>query len=161
MKLNGRKLETPNEEVVVIPRGSNPDDAIIFKCRAVLSFEAFEKLYPQPKAPKMQRAGSGEWVEDLEDADYQKAVTDRNLAEFNWMILQSLKATEGLEFETVKDNDPDTWNLVETEFKDAGFSQVEVNRIVQGVLQANCLDESKLEQARQSFIRSQAAAPSA
>jgi hypothetical protein len=42
MKIKGRKLETANEEVIVIPRGN--DDAIIFKARAVLDMSVFEDL---------------------------------------------------------------------------------------------------------------------
>ena len=154
MKLNGIKLDTPNEETVVIPRGEG--DPIVFKCRAVLSFERFEQLYPEVEAPKMQAAGSNKWVEDTEDEEYKGKVAKRNTAEFNWMIYQSVTATPGLEFETVKDSDPDSWDNIQQEFRGAGFSQVEINRIVQGVLQANCLDEGRLDEARKSFILSQA-----
>jgi hypothetical protein len=41
------------------------------------------------------------------------------------------------------------------DFKAAGFSTIEINRIIGAVMEANALDEAKLEKARAGFLRGQ------
>jgi len=159
MKLHGKTLDTPNEEIIVIPRGNGAD--IIFKAGAVLDYSRFEKLYPEPEAPKMKKAGTEGWVEDREDGEYLGAIMERNACEFNWTIYKSLQSTPGLEFDLITEDDPATWNLIDREFKESGFTLVEIGRITRGVLQANCLDERRVKEARESFMLSQESQPSA
>ena len=73
------------------------------------------------------------------------------------MILKSLEATEGLEWETVKMDDPETWLNYEKELKDSGLSPIEVGRIVGICMSANGLDERKMEAARDAFLAEQQA----
>jgi len=67
------------------------------------------------------------------------------------MMIKSLAATEGLEWENVDIKDPGTWKNVESELIDT-FTVFAQQRIMKGVMQANGLDESMLEQARESFL---------
>jgi hypothetical protein len=69
-----------------------------------------------------------------------------------------LAATPGLAWDKVKPGEAETWPLYEEELKEAGFSDVEIGRIRNAVHEANCLDEDKVEAARQSFLASAAAA---
>jgi hypothetical protein len=149
MKLNGKKIEGPNIEIVVIPRGDGDD--IVFKAKAVLEMAEYNKLYPIPEPPTVMRPG-GKMSKDFEDKTYIQAITQYSSNQTHWMILQSLKATEGLEWETVDMADPNTWANYQTELKESGFNVQEINKIIDGVLAANCLDEKKIEAARNRFF---------
>jgi hypothetical protein len=148
MIINGRKPSGPNAIEIVIPRGDG--DHFRFKAQAVLDFEPFLKLCPPPTPPKMQRKGTG-WFENVEDPKYKAALLLHSELEMDWLYLQSLTATEGLQWETVKADDYTTWKNWRQEMQDAGFSRTEVGRIVKAIWRANCLDESYIEEARKSF----------
>lgn len=154
MKLNGKKLDTPNIETIVFPRANGED--IIFKAQAVLDLNDFEKLCPEPKPPRMIKRGSIEPMDNVEDPAYKQSIFNHNKLRMDWLILQSLRATEELEWETVKYDDPSTWASYEQELKDSKFSLAEVQRIRLGVMAANSLSESKIEEARQRFFMREA-----
>ena len=151
MKMNGVKLECPNEVVLVLPR---PVEDIIFKAKAVMDYDEFEKVCPEPK-PQVRTIKGGVKQEMTNDASYLKAVGEHNQKRMCWIFLKSLQATPGLEWETVKYDDPNTWTNYVDELRASGFSAVEINRINDAVMQANCLDEAKLESARKAFLAGQ------
>jgi len=151
MKINGRKLEGPNVEILVLPRS---DGDIVFKAQAVLDNTPFEKLCPQPKPPTMIKRGVG-LVEDVESPVYKTELKNYATRRIEWLILESLKATEGLEWDTVNMSDSSTWKNYEKDLKNAGFGQYEINRIEQLVLDVNCLNESKMDEARKRFLLGQ------
>lgn len=151
MKMNGVKIECPNESILVLPR---PDGDLVFKARAVLDYDEFDRVCLEPKPPvKVVKGGKREV--NIADPDYVRAVNEHNERRMAWIILTSLRATEGLEWETVDIAKPETWTQYTAELKAAGFSIVEINRIVTLALQANALDEAKLESARQAFLAGQ------
>jgi hypothetical protein len=149
MKLNGKKIEGPNEVTIVIPRGSGED--IVLKARAVLDLDDFEEMCPLPTPPSRRMAGGAD-VPNLKDQGYVSALQRRNVMRLNYIVLSSLEATEGLEWETVDISDSNTWDNFNTELKDAGFSPIEIQRIVADILNVNALDEAKIEEARQRFL---------
>ncbi len=149
MKIQGRSISGPNIEIIPIPRGSG--DPIIFKAQAVLNREDFNRLCPAPK-PRKKMIPGGRQSEDIKDPKYLKAVDDYNSQYVAWLVLESLSATEGLEWETVDKADPSTWSKYTKELNDAGFSDPEIGRIVQGVMDANCLNEDRIEEARKRFF---------
>jgi hypothetical protein len=69
MKLNGRKIEGPNVETVIIPRGE--DEPIVFRCQAVLDYDEFDLVCPRPIPPVRIMRG-GRRVTDVEDKTYLK-----------------------------------------------------------------------------------------
>ncbi len=150
MKLKGIKISGPNVETIVIPRG---DDQIVLHAQAILDMEEFEKLCPDP-VPPMRMVKGGVAQPDTTDPHFIAACAQLGKRRMAFMIVRGLLATEGLEWETVDLNNPDTWLNYETELQASGFSNVEVNRIVAGVMAANCLSESKIEEARQRFSQS-------
>lgn len=150
MKLKGKKINTVNFEYVVIPR---PDGNIVFKASAVLNNDEFERICKEPEPPKITRPGQSP-VPDFEDEDYKKALAEHSQRFNDWTILKSLSATESLEWESVKMDDPETWKNFKKELSDSGFSMVEVGKIIKAVWVANSLDERKLEEARKSFLAS-------
>ena len=152
MKIAGQKIEGPNVETIVIPRGNG--EPIVFQARAILDWSEFEKFCPEPK-PRFKILKGGKKVKDLDAPSYKAEVEEHSRRRIAWIVLESLSATEDLEWETVDLNDPSTWHLFEDELKSAGFSAVEVHTIIQGALSANCLNERKLTEARESFLASQ------
>ena len=148
MKINGRTPSGPNTVEVVIPRGDG--NHFRFKAKAVLNYSDFEKLQPAPLPPKVQRPG-GQWAEDIEDPSYKKLLAEHNNIELQWMYVQSLSATEGLTWDTIKPEDPSTCKNWRDDLMAAGFSRAEIGRLVQAIWQANCLDDKLVEEARKSF----------
>jgi len=148
MKIKGKKIENPNREIIPIPRGMGDD--IIFIVDAILDMSPFNKMCPVPMPPF--RKIDGVDVPNLKDPDYLKRLDKHSTKRMAWMVITSLEGTEGLEWETVDVSDPSTWDLFREEFKSAGFSEMEINRIVAGVISVNALSESKIEAARERFL---------
>lgn len=157
MKLNGKKLDGPNIEVVVIPRQSGE---LVFKAQAVLDYDECDKLNPMPKPPKRLMPG-GVVQENVNDPKYLKAVDQWATRKFYWMLLESLKATEGLEWETVKMDDPSTWESYKAEMKQAGLTPGEIGRIEMCVSDACGLNQAKIDEATKRFLAGQAQVPAA
>lgn len=148
MKLGGKKLSA-NVVIIPIPRGT--DEAHIFKAQAVLDMQAFDAVCPMPKAPKKLIKGQG-LSEDRNNPVYKAALADYAKNRLAWMVLESLKATPDLEWETVNPDDPSTWMNYEKELREGGFSEMEMVRLVQGVMDANCLNEELINEARKRFL---------
>lgn len=148
MKLKGQKIQSANEELIVLPRG---DDAIVLKAQAILSFDEFEKLCPEPEMAKKTMM-SGKQVDNPHDKAYKDAVEDHNKKYLAYLVIKSLEATEDLEWEVVDLQNPDTWLSYEKELRDSGFSETEMSRILKGVLAANSLDEGKIAEAKERFL---------
>jgi len=153
MKLQGRQIKGPNMETIVIPRG---DDYIVFKAQAVLDYEPFEKMVPEPKPPGVIRRGETVATPNYEAPEFKAAMKKRGMLKYAWMVIKSLEATEGLEWEVINLQDSSTWDKVDEEFKASGFTPLEINKIYEGVLSANGMNEDKLEQAKR-FLATQAA----
>jgi hypothetical protein len=148
MRIKGKKPGL-NVETLIIPRGE--DEPIVFTAKAVLDNTQFERLVKEPNPPVIVKR-TGERVEDLKDPKYLKALEDFSEKQTAFLVLKSLEDTEGLEWETVNMGDPSTWPNFRTELKEAGFSNVEIGRIVNAVATANCLNESRLKEARDNFL---------
>lgn len=153
MKVKGREFKNPHEVTVVIPRGDEP---VAFKFRAVLDYTAFEKLCPEPQPPFIRRPGQGEGIRNVHDPEFLKKQSEYVKKKTAWMFLESISATEDLEWETVKKEDSNTWNLWSKELTDNKFSDAEMQRMFKGFLQANSLDEAYVEEARRSFFLAEA-----
>ncbi len=155
MKIKGKKIEGPNREIIAIPRGMGDD--LIFIVSAVMDMSPFEKMCPAP-APPLRKI-DGVDVPNLKDAAFLKLLDQHSTKRMAWMVITSLEGTEGLEWETVDAGDPSTWLLFRDEMTSAGLSEMEVNRIVAGVISVNALSESKIEAARERFLLLQQVQP--
>jgi len=152
MKIHGETLNRSNEEVVVLPRSGGND--IVFKLKSIQKLEEFDTQFPAPTPPSIMRKGQTVATPDLEDKKYQKAVFEQGRLKSKWMLLKSLDATEGIEWEKVKVSEPATWDLLEEELKDSGLNEVEIMRLYQAMMKVNSLDEEYLEEARERFFAS-------
>jgi hypothetical protein len=148
MKLNGHRIEGPNRDFVVIPRGENED--IPFFVEAVLDMKPFEKMCPVPQPPLRKIQGVD--VPNLEDEGYKAQVTQYSKKRLAWMVLSSLRATEGLEWDSVDLSDASTWMNFRDEMRDSGFSEVEIDRVVGKAIEVNGLSEAKIKAARDRFL---------
>jgi hypothetical protein len=154
MKLRGKTISGPNIEYIVIPRH---DGDLVFKAQAVLDMAEFEELVKLPKPGKKMLPG-GKVVEDRDDAAFRSGVKDYADKRYAFIILKSLSATDGLEWDTVKLSDPDTWLGWDKEMEKAGCTFNEINLIQVGIAAANGLSQDKLDEARARFLASLALA---
>lgn len=148
MKLNG-KTPTKNVVTLVLPRNEGGD--IVLKAQALTDLSEFERLCPQPVPPKIRTKKSG-LIDNYEDDGYKIAIQQRSDQQYAFIMIKSLEATEGLVWETIQLGDPTTYANWTKELGEAGFSVWELGRIKTTVLEANSLNESKLEAARESFL---------
>lgn len=155
MKIGGVQVTAPTEEILVIPRG---DQTIVFCAVAVPDMEEFHRLCPEPKPTG--KFVKGEFVPDEDSKDYKAAMANYNMKRLSWMVIQTLKPSK-IEWDTVDEQNPRTWNNWESDLRKAGLTQVEVNRVTQLVLDANSLNEEKLVKAREVFLRGRAQATDA
>ena len=148
MKMHGKKIEGPNMEIVVIPRSTGN---LVFRAQAVLDYEEFEALCPAPKPREIIKPG-GERTLALNEKSYQDALQEWASRKTDWMVLKSLQATEGLEWETVNMDDSGTWANYQNELKEASLSPPEIARIVNAVTVACGLDQRKIDEATEAFL---------
>ena len=153
MKLKGQKLQGPAIEVIVLPRQSGN---LVFKAQAVIEDKDFDAICPRPQPPKKLLPG-GVTQSNVEDPKYKEELQVFATRRTHWMVLKSLQATEDLEWETVKMDDPETWSNFVQEFMESGLTAIEVNRIVETVMTVNGLNSRKIEEATKAFLAGPAA----
>lgn len=151
MKVNGKPINGARIATLVLPYGEG-DDFIVFKFRALTAKDNFEKIMPRPKPARHVKPGGQEFF-DYEDPRYKLSVDAWAENKINWEFLRSISATEGLEWETVKMEDYQTWKNWRTEMEES-FGMVDFGHIFGGFLEANSLNEAKLEEARARFLAS-------
>lgn len=148
MHLKGQPIEPPKPELIVIPRASGD---IILYASPIMSFEEFKAGVPQPKPPTITKRGE-QPQDDFDDTDYKKAMKDFADVKFSWTLFKSLTlGTPDLVFDTIKSDDANTWNNFESEMLKT-FTQGELNQIVTKVMEANGLNQSRMQEARDRFL---------
>ena len=155
MKFGGETLGEPKPEVLVFPRG---EKQYVLRCAPVLDFEEFKTLCPPPNPPSIMQAGETKGTVDLNDPEYIKALTEWATKQTDWMVIQSLKATPDIEWETVNPVEPDTFINWRTEMKKAGFSTLEITLVVEAATTASGLNQQKMDEARKAFLVGEAQA---
>jgi hypothetical protein len=111
-------------------------------------------LCPAPKAPEKLYPG-GVRKEDTENPEYKKMLDDWATKRTHWTVLKSLENCPDLEWETVDMEKPSTWDKYQEEMKEAGFTEIEMYRVLQGVMRANSLDDDMLKEAKKAFLADQ------
>lgn len=148
MKIAGVDPTTvPSEHILVLPRGN--DQTIVFRATGLESMDDFYRLCPIPEPPTMLKGGRS--VPDTENKDYQAAIESHANKREAYLVVRSLEPSQ-IEWDTVKLEKPSTWLNWEADLKTAKFTVIEIRRIHRLVLEANCLDEAKLEEARRLFL---------
>ena len=140
-----------NEVLLVLPRG---ESELVFRAKGLPNMDEFEALCPKPNPPgKMTRDG---WVPMPEDPTYQQLMSAWGQTRLGYMIVKSLEPSN-VEWDTVNLADPSTWKNWSTDLRSGGLSDIECQRVMNLVLEANCLDEAKLKKAREVFLAGEAA----
>jgi hypothetical protein len=152
MKIKGRVISGPREELVVFPR---TEEDLVFKLQAVLEYDDFEKMCVEPEPPTLLHR-DGTKIKDINDSKYKAKLEEYGQARTHWTFLKSISATPDLEWETVDMSNPTTWGNYRKELTSAGLSIAEITLLFRAMLNANSLDEDKLEEARKRFLASQA-----
>ena len=148
MIIQGEKVTADDEVVLVLPRQKKD---IIFKARHVSSYDDFDKICPEP-IPRKKRDKAGVIINDVKNKKYKKDAMVWGDRRVSWLVLTSLQATEGLEWETVEMDKPETWENYRKELNDSGISQMEQNMIFDAVLTACGFNEAKIKQATEDFL---------
>ena len=148
MKYKGRKLVGRNTDVLVLMRGN---ERIVFKAEALDNYDDFNKMCELPDPPVKLLPG-GVKEPNKNDKSYLKRLDDYAKRKTDFCILKSLSINEDVEWEKVDMQKPETWCLWREELKEAGFTEVEMLRILQLCVKVNCLDDDLLEKAREDFL---------
>lgn len=148
MKVNGKTLDKPRIVKVYLPIANN--DAVEFQFRPLRGDEDFEKVLTKPR-PKQRMAPGGSVHSNFDDPGYKTAINAWVNKKLDWEFLTSISITEGLEWETVKIEDPETWGNWRADLEKAfGFS--EINKVFEGFMNAQYISEEVMEDARKTFL---------
>lgn len=152
MRINGQTVSGPNTDVLVFPRppvdGENMD--IVLKFQAVEDLNDMEEVLQIPQPPtKLVR---NEQIKNYGDEAYIAQMHTYSMRRLAYIVLATLKPSN-IEWDSVDMKDPTTWMNYVNDFKKAGFSQVEINKVGAKSMEVNALDDNKLEAARQLFLR--------
>ena len=148
LRIGAQVLDGPSEEILVLPRSNGE---LVITARAVQSMEDFDRFVPEPKAKMGWAKGKGT-IPLTKDPQFKQQMESYGNKRFAFMALKSLEPSD-IEWQTVDLHKPDTWDNWMDELKENGLSEFEVNRIIQLIMQANALDEAKLKEARETFLR--------
>lgn len=148
MKIGGVDPTTlPCEEVLVLPRGNKQ---IVFRASGLKDSKDFDRLCPEPVPPK-KLTKQGE-VADTEDQGYKDAQAGYESRRSAYVVVRTLTPSQ-IEWDTVQMDNPATWVNWETDLKNAGLTTIECGRVMALVMEANSLDEEKLQKARELFLQ--------
>lgn len=151
MKINGKSIEGPKPEVIVIPKG---DEQFVFKAMPVLCYDEFLAIYPQPLPMTVTKPGKAPYA-DVNDKAYLDDIADWVNKKSSWMMIESLKATEGLEWDTVVAEEPETWSNWRSELEKV-FTDIEMMYIIEIIQSACGLNQNKISEATEAFLASEA-----
>ena len=117
--------------------------------RGLKDMSEFSTICPAPKPPgKLTKDG---FIPNTNDPSYQQLLTMWGTKRLGYMAVKSLEPSE-ITWDTVDIANPATWGNWETDLKNGGLNQFEVNRVTGLVLEANSLDDDKIERARRIFL---------
>jgi hypothetical protein len=150
MKINNLSIPTDYINTLVIPKAGNE---YVFKAKPVVDYSVFEETCPKPE----RRMGTfpGGVKKPVETKDFVAEEQAWFLKRYHWMMIESLSATEGLEWDSVNPDDPESWALWEKDLQASGFSGLEISLILDLVHDACGINSEKIEKATKSFLQKQ------
>jgi len=148
MKFFDAPVDTDIHDFVVLPR---PKANLVFKVVPVTDFSLFDSICPLPKPGFIQRKGKAA-EPDLEEPGFKVKQMEYATKRLSFIVIKSLEQTDGLTWDTVVMDKPETWSNYMTEFKDARLNDSEIKLIIEACLQINGLDDAKIKAAREDFL---------
>jgi len=148
MKIGGVDPTTlPCEEILVLPRGNKQ---IVFRASGLKDAKDFDRLCPELVPP--QKLIKGGQVADTGDQGYKDALASYEKRRSAYVVVHTLAPSQ-IEWDTVQLDNPATWDNWEADLKNAGLTTIECGRVMALVMEANSLDEKKLQEARELFLQ--------
>jgi hypothetical protein len=149
MKIKGQKPPKPQAQEMEFPRkGGN----IVLTIEPVMDmFDKYKEVYPEPEPPVRLIPGGDPGGEQLfDDPGYKKKYDSWLRRNSAWLIYHSVKDTPGLEFESVNEKDPKTFDNIESEFKEF-LSMGEYGLLAEKVNTVSLPNESSLKESIKVF----------
>lgn len=150
MKIAGQVIGGAKTALLVLPR---PEGDVAFKFKAVLDTSEFDLAHPQPKAPRKWTVKQGNHEDDKDPTFLEKFAAWRSL-KMCWMFLKSIEDTQ-IEWDTIKMDQPSTWENWRQEFISAQFNPGEIAALENAFLECNTVTDGMLKEARERFLHSQ------
>lgn len=147
MKFKGQKALGPKPEYIVIPRG---DDNIVFIAKPILDYTGFETLCPRPVPPGIMFP-DGRKGQDLESPVFRDKLQEYIELRTDWYIINALRDTPDMEWDTVNYSEPSSWKNWRTELNEF-LTEREINSLLDGIAIANGLNQEKIEAAKERFL---------
>jgi hypothetical protein len=148
MKINGKKLDQPYTKVIAFPREG---EDLVFVATAITSYDEFHRLCPEPR-PKLETKPGMAPKPLFNDPKYVAEHDKWYSRKAQWMIIESLKDSPGLEWESVDRLDPETWSNVYAELESAKFTDIEQAKLTNTIFEVNGYSDSAIEAAKQRFF---------
>lgn len=155
MKINGLVFEGPKSIPCVIPVGNAE---IVFLIKPVLDYDGFDKVCPRPEPPT-GIDGKGNKTVNTSHPTYLEAIDTWAQQRMDWLFLQAIVDTEGLEWDTIKQEDPTTYCNFTKELMEAGIPEGYIETLKMKIIQVCGLDPERIEEATKRFLASQELAP--
>lgn len=152
MKIDGKVIEPPKPVYIPIPREGAED--IILTAQPVIDMSEFDQVYPEPKPPFVDDRKNKKKYHDYDDPKYQSKIEKRIEARQDYIVIKSLSATPGLEWEIVDIKDPDTWKFYREELQQS-FTAPESEYIIMQAILANMPTEDRRKEALNLFTSRQ------
>lgn len=147
MKFHGETLEGPTIKECTIIYNKK---AMKFCFKAVLNFDEMDAICPEPKALYMSGREDGK-TRDTDDPDYIKKREAWARWRMEWMFLESISVTEGLEWETVDRNNPETWGNYTIELGHF-LTDIQIGALLNTMLAVNTLTQATMDEAEEHFL---------
>lgn len=147
MKVGGQTPDGLNQAILVLPHNGKE---FVFRAEAIPDLTEFHAMFPQPKPPKILKPGGVEEV-DKKDKGYLDQMANLARHRTAYMIVRSLGPSD-IEWDTVDPLNPKTYINWDKDMRESGFNEIEIQRIVDVVMEANALDDKKIEWARDHFF---------
>lgn len=151
MKIKGKVIPPPSPVKITLYREDGP---IILTAQAILDYSEFDKLCPEPKVP-VDYGPNKAPVQVRDDPKYKSDIISYSQKRQAWEFIKSLSCTDGLEWDSVRLDDPDTWMNYRRDLATC-FTEEEIGRIMLGSMEAGNPTEARRKEAFDSFTPTQA-----
>ncbi len=148
MKIKGLEVPEPKPEVIVIPRG---EDQFVFRAGGIGTIEKFDLACPRPE-PKTRTFKDGTTQKLAHDPKYEAELNQWSLKRLAYTVIKSLEATDGLVWETIDMDDPETYCNYSKELIASGLTESEIARIIDCVMVAVGLNQERIDEATAAFL---------
>lgn len=158
MKVNGvdaTKVSAWEPPPLVLDRGADENGEpvfLVFRARGVKSMQDFDNRVPFPTNESGAFDSQGRFVPNPEAAAYLDKLRTYHDTRWAYICIKTLEPSN-IEWDTVKDDDPNTWVNWEKDLDSILVSEFEFSAVERLIRQANALDEGKMEENRQTFFQ--------